>query len=168
LWQHVQEHFSDLKEQVIDQIKEMVITQVIQAGVTWILSLLTPASAFVKAAKAIYDIVMFFVNRGSQIIELVQAVTQAVSAIASGAVAGAAKLVESAKALALPVAIGFLAALAGVGGLAEKVQKIVQKIRKRIDDAIEKVLEKVKKLFKGGKGKGNKDKSNKDGKPGVQ
>ncbi|MDY6784811.1 MAG: GH-E family nuclease [Cyanobacteriota bacterium] len=156
LWEQVKEDFGDLKEQVIDQIKEMVVTQVIQAGVVWILSLLNPASAFVKAAKAIYDIVMFFVNRGSQVMALVQAVTQAVSAIASGAVDGAAKLVEGALAKALPVVIGFLAAVAGVGGLAQKVSKIVGRIKKRIDDAIEKVLKKARKLFKK-KGKGNKD-----------
>ncbi|WP_162917693.1 hypothetical protein [Dongia deserti] len=38
---------------------------------TWLIGLLNPASAFVKACKAIYDIIMFFVNRGSQIMALV-------------------------------------------------------------------------------------------------
>jgi hypothetical protein len=47
----------------------------------WVLSLLNPASAFVKACKAIYDIIMFFIERGSQIAELVNAVMEAVTAI---------------------------------------------------------------------------------------
>ncbi|NEQ11693.1 MAG: hypothetical protein F6K37_39225 [Moorea sp. SIO4E2] len=106
---------------------------------------------------AIYDIIMFFVNRGSQVLELVNAVVDAVSAIASGAVGGAAKLVENALAKAVPVVIGFLASLLGIGGLAKKVEKIIGKIRERIDQAIDKVLLKAKGLFKGKKGKGNKD-----------
>ncbi|AFZ26216.1 hypothetical protein Cylst_4110 [Cylindrospermum stagnale PCC 7417] len=126
----------------------MVITQVITAGVKWIIGLLNPASAFVKAAMAIYDIVMFFINSGSQIMDLVNAVIDAVSAIASGAVGGAAKLVETALAKSLPVVIGFLASLLGVGDLAKKVQGIVEKIRLRIDQAIEKLLQKAKRLFK--------------------
>jgi hypothetical protein len=140
---------------VIEEIKGMLITQVIMAGVKWIIGLLNPASAFVKAAMAIYDIVMFFVNQGSQVVELVSAITDAVVAIASGAVGGAAKLVENALAKSLPVVIGFLA---------KKVQGIVKKVRDRIDLAIDKVLQKAKSLFKGKKGKGKKeqDKRNKD------
>jgi hypothetical protein len=157
LWEQVQEQFSDLKETVIGEIKNMVVTQVITAGVKWIIGLLNPASAFVKAAMAIYDIIMFFVNRGSQVLELVNSIVDAVAAIASGAVGGAAKLVENALSRALPVVIGFMASLLGVGGLAKKVEKIIGRIRQRIDKAIDKILLKAKKLFKGKKGKGNKD-----------
>ncbi len=146
LWEQVQDQFTDLKEQVIDQIKDMVITQVIQSGVSWMLGLLTPTGAFVKAAQTIYNIVMFFVNRGSQVIELVQAITESIGAIASGALGQAASLVESALAKALPVAIGFLASLIGVSGLARKVQNVVEGIRQRIDDAIEFVLNKAKQM----------------------
>ncbi|WP_293080450.1 DUF4157 domain-containing protein [Moorena sp. SIO3H5] len=147
LWEHVKEQFNDLKQTVIEQIKSMVVTEVISAGVKWVLSLLNPASAFVKAAMAIYDIIMFFVNRGSQVLELVNAVVDAVSAIASGAVGGAAKLVENALAKAVPVVIGFLASLLGIGGLAKKVENIIGKIRERIDQAIDKVLLKARGLL---------------------
>ncbi|NJM22526.1 MAG: hypothetical protein HC907_29385, partial [Richelia sp. SM1_7_0] len=155
LWEQVQEQFNDLKETVIEQIKDMVITQVITAGVKWIIGLLNPASAFVKAAMAIYDIIMFFVNRGSQVLELVNSIVDAVAAIASGAIGGAAKLVENALSRALPVVIGFMASLLGVGGLAKKVEKIIGSVRERIDKAIDKVLLKAKGLFKG---KNNKEK----------
>ncbi|NES21280.1 MAG: DUF4157 domain-containing protein, partial [Symploca sp. SIO3E6] len=160
LWEYVKEQFNDLKQTVIEEIKNMVVTQVITAGVKWILSLLNPASAFVKAAMAIYDIIMFFINRGSQVLELVNAVVDAVAAIASGAVGGAAKLVENALAKAVPVVIGFLASLLNMGDLPKKVEKIIGKIRERIDQAIDKVLLKAKGLFKGKKGKGKgKEKS---------
>ncbi|MEO0970173.1 MAG: DNA/RNA non-specific endonuclease, partial [Cyanobacteria bacterium J06639_18] len=147
LWEQLQAQFSDLKETVIEEIKNMLVTQVITAGVKWILSLLNPASAFVRAAMAIYDIVMFFVNRGSQVLELVNAVIDAVAAIASGSVGGAAKLVENALARALPVAIGFFASLLGVGGLANRVERIIGRVRHRIDRAIDWILLKAQKAF---------------------
>jgi len=55
------------------------------AGITWIIGLLNPASAFFKACKAIYDIIVFFINRGSQIIALVNAVIDSIKAIVKGA-----------------------------------------------------------------------------------
>ncbi len=149
LWEYVKEQFTDLKETVIEAIKNMVITQVITAGVKWILGLLNPASAFVKACMLIYDIIMFFVNQGSQVLGLVKAVIDGVKAIASGSVGAVAKAIEGALVKSLPVVIGFLASLLGVGGLAGKVQGIVKKIRGRIDGAIDKILLKAKKLFKG-------------------
>ena len=140
LWEFVQEQFTNLKEMVIDQIKDMVITEVITAGVKWILGLLNPVGAFIKAAMAIYEIVKFFIERGSQIIEMVNAFIEAVAAIASGALGGAAKLVENALAKALPVVIGFLASLLGISGLAKKVQKLIMSLRQRIDKAIDKLI----------------------------
>ena len=148
IWGEIREQFSDLKETVMDEIKNMVIVEVIKAGVKSILGLLNPASAFVKACLLIYDIVMFFVNQGSQILELVKAVVDGVKAITSGSVGAMAKAIEGALVKALPVVIGFLAAIASVGDLAGKVQKIVKKIRQRIDKAIDKLLAKAKKALK--------------------
>ncbi len=151
LWKYVKEQFSNLKEMVMDQIKEMVTTEIIKAGVKWVLSLLNPVAAFIKAAMAIYNIVMFFVERAAQIADFLNSIIDAVAAIAQGAVSGAAKLVETALAKSIPLIIGLLAALLGISGIAKKVQKIIQRIRKRIDKAIDKLLMKVKKLFKGAK-----------------
>ncbi|MDJ0845627.1 eCIS core domain-containing protein [Crocosphaera sp.] len=162
LWKYVKEQFSNLKEMVIGQIKEMVTMQIIQAGVKWILSLLNPVAALVKAAMAIYDIVMFFVERAAQIVAFLNSIIDAVAAIAKGAIGGAAKLVETALAKSIPLIIGLLAGLLGISGIAKKVQKIIQRIRQRIDKAIDKLLLKVKKFAKKVfKGKGEKTKKSK-------
>ena len=146
LWEYVKEQFSDLKEMVIEQIKSLLITQVIMAGVKWLMGLLSPVGAFIKAAIAIYDIVMFFIERARQILELIESVVDAVTAIARGSIGGAAKLVENALAKAIPMVIGLLASLLGVSGLAKKVQNIIKKVRKRIDKAIDKMIMKAKKM----------------------
>jgi hypothetical protein len=147
LWTYIKEKFNDLKETVIGAIKEMVITKVIEAGIKWVLGLMSPAGAFVKAAMMIIDIVKFFIERGRQIIELVKAFVDGVKAVASGSVEKVAAAIENALAKAIPVVIGFLASLLGLGGLASKVQGIIKKIRKRIDKAIDGVILKAKKWF---------------------
>jgi hypothetical protein len=163
LWEYIQDKIGDLKTMVLDNIQNFIVESVIKAGVMWVVSLLNPASAFVKACKAIYDIVMFFIERGSQIMELVNAVLDSVTAIANGAIGDAAKLVENALAKALPVVISFMASLLGLGGISEKIQEIVKKVQEPIEKAIDWVIAKAvafaKKLGKKlGFGKDNKEK----------
>ncbi len=47
----------------MDSIMDIIQNQVIQAGIKWILGLLSPVGAFVKAIMAIIDVVKFFVRR---------------------------------------------------------------------------------------------------------
>jgi hypothetical protein len=166
LWQFIQDKIGDLKAMVIDTIQTFVVESVIKAGVMWVLSLLNPASAFVRACKAIYDIIMFFIERGSQIAELVSAVTESVAAIANGAVGGAAKLIENALGTALPVVISFMASLLGLGGISEKIEGIIKKVRAPIDKAIDWMIGKALAFAKkiGGKLGFGKDKKGKDNK----
>jgi len=145
LWEFIQEKVGDLKEMVLGGIKEMVTTQVIQAGIQWLMGILGgPAGAFIKAAKAIYDIVMWFVNNAARLKDLVGAIIGSVSAIARGALGQAAQFIEQSLAKAIPVVIGFLANLLGLGNLGEKIRGIVEKIRAPINKAIGKVLIKAK------------------------
>jgi len=149
LWEHVKEQFNDLKEVVMDAIRDMVITKVVEAGIKWIMGLMSPAGAFVKAAMLIIDVIRFFVERAAQIFELVTAFIDGIRALAAGGIETLAKSIEKALAKTLPILIGFLAALVGITGLTGKVQKIIKRIRKRIDKAIDKVIKKAKKAFKG-------------------
>lgn len=147
LWEYIKEQFGNLKEMVMDAIRDMIITKVIEAGIKWVMGLLSPAGAFVKAAMMIIDIVKFFVERAAQIFELVTAFIDSIKALASGNVKAVAKGIETALAKAIPVLISFLAALVGITGLTGKIQKIINKVRKKIDKAIDKIIFKAKKMF---------------------
>ena len=148
LWHLIQDKLTDLKDTVLGGIMDFVKDKIIQAGISWVLGLLTPAGAFIKACQAIYNIIMFFVERGSQVMELVNAIINSVGAIASGAIGQAADLVETALGKALPVTISFLADLIGLGGIGEKIRKIIQKVQSPINKAIDAVVKGVAKPFK--------------------
>ncbi|MBD1867174.1 DUF4157 domain-containing protein [Cyanobacteria bacterium FACHB-471] len=143
LWKFIQDKLANLKEMVIGGIQSFVVDTIINAGVTWVLSLLNPASAFVRACKLIIDVIMFFVERGSQIAELVNAVLDSVGAIADGAIGIAAKLVEGALSKALPVVISFLASLIGLSGISGKIRGLIEKARGLVDKAIDWVMSKA-------------------------
>ncbi|MCX5342153.1 DNA/RNA non-specific endonuclease [Streptomyces atratus] len=153
----------DLKATILEKLTSYLIPTVIIAGITWIISLLNPASAFVRAVKGIIDIVTFIVNQGAQIVEFVNAVLDAVIAIANGGTAGVPKMVEAALAASVPLLIGFLASLLGIGNLANKVKSVFHAVAKPVNRAIDKIVGFIvkagKKLWAKLKGK---NQSNKD------
>ncbi|WP_372665159.1 phage tail protein [Amycolatopsis kentuckyensis] len=162
LWRWVVEKLGDLKELVLGQIKEFVIEKIVKAGITWIISLLNPAAAFIKACKAIYDIVMFFVEKAAQIKEFVDSVLDSVESIARGGAGAVAGLIERTLAKALPMVLGFLASLLGLGGISEKIKSVLEKVQapvgKVIDSVVGTVVKAGKKVWSKLKGVGRKAK----------
>jgi hypothetical protein len=143
LWDWIKEKVSDLKNAFMEEVQRWLVTSVVKAGITWLMSLLTPASAFVKACKAIYDIIKFFVERGRQILTLVTAVVDSVADIAAGSTKAAAAKVEDALATSIPVAIGFLASLLGLGDISGTIRRFITKIREPVAKAVTWVIHKV-------------------------
>ena len=148
LWRFIKDKLGDLQSMIMDAILAFVRDRIIIAGITWLIGLLNPASAFIKACKAIYDIIMFFVNRGSQIIALVNAVLDSIESIASGAIGVAASFVENALAKAIPVAIGFLASLLGLGDISGTIRSTIQKVQAPVNSAMDWVINQAVKLVK--------------------
>ncbi|MER5615402.1 hypothetical protein [Streptomyces sp. NPDC002215] len=136
----ITEEAGDLKATILEKLTSYLIPTVIIAGITWIISLLNPASAFVRAVKGIIDIVTFIVNQGAQIVEFVNAVLDAVIAIANGGAAGVPKMVETALAASVPLLIGFLASLLGIGSLANKVKSVFHAVARPVNRAIDKIV----------------------------
>ncbi|MFD5788499.1 hypothetical protein ACFWH1_17995 [Streptomyces sp. NPDC127037] len=164
----IQEEAGDLKSTILEKLTSYLIPTVIIAGITWILSLLNPASAFVRAVKGIIDIVTFVVNQGSQIVEFVNSVLDAVVAIANGGKAGVPKMVETALAASVPLLIGFLASLLGIGSLAAKVKSVFHAVSRPVNRAIDKIVNFIAKKGKAlwnklkGKNKTNSKRPDKD------
>lgn len=151
LWDMVKEDLGNLKDMVIGAIQDWLIETVVKQAVAKVVSMFNPAGAIVQAVLAIYNVVMFVIEKAQQIMTLVEAVVNSVHAIATGAIGGAIKWIETALASAIPVVIGFLARLIGLGGISDKIKKFIEKVQARVDKAIDKAIAKVvaivKKLF---------------------
>jgi hypothetical protein len=154
-WQKITEFVGGLQEMVMGGIREWVQNSIITAAITKLLSMFNPAGAVIQAVMAIYNTVMFFIERGSQIAALGEAVFASIGTIAAGNIAGAATYVEQTMGRTLPVMISFLARLIGLGGISEQIKTVIKKIQSPIETAMTKVanfvVEKGKSLL--GKGK---------------
>ena len=113
---------------------------IITKAVEWILGLLTPVGAFIKAVQAIISVVKFFIERASQLKELWASITDSILSIAKGGVGGVADLIENTLGKAVPVVIGFLASLLGLGGIADKIKEILTKVQAPVKKAIDAVV----------------------------
>lgn len=143
IWETIAERVGDLKGKLLSKISEYLIPTVLIAGITWLISLLNPASAFIKACKMIIDFITFIIERGAQIAAFVNSVLDAVIAIAGGGGGGVGGLIEKALAGSIPVLIGALAAFLGIGGIANKVKAFFQSLSKPVMKAVNWVADKL-------------------------
>lgn len=140
-WEQIKAELSELKDQLISQVTQMVTTEIVKAAVTKLVSMLNPAGAVIQAIIAIYNTVTFFIQKINQIAAVVASFIDSISAIAAGQVDAAAKKVELTMANTLTVIIAFLAKFAGLGNVPEKLVGIVKKIRKPIDKGLDKIVD---------------------------
>ncbi|MFI0820867.1 hypothetical protein ACH4TX_32705 [Streptomyces sp. NPDC021098] len=148
MWDDLKTRVGDLKKDLLDKVIAYVTPTIIEAGIMWVLSLLNPASAFVRAVKLIIDFVRFIVTQARQIFEFVNSVLDAIIAIARGGSGGVPGLIERALARSIPVLLGVLAAVLGVGGIASRVKQIVQAMSKPVNRAVDWVIDKIVGLVK--------------------
>jgi hypothetical protein len=139
-WQQIVEAIGNLRQMAIDAIMDFVKSRVVEAAITRLLSMLNPAGAFIQAIIAIYNTVMFFVERIRQIAQVAAAFIDGISAIASGNIAPAADKVETTMAGLLTLVISFLARIAGLGRVADAVTNLINRIRAPIDRALDRVV----------------------------
>ncbi|UOF17255.1 polymorphic toxin type 15 domain-containing protein [Lysobacter capsici] len=151
LWEQIKGDLSNLKEMVIGAIQDWIVTTIVQKAVAKVVSMFNPAGAIIQAIMMIINVVMFVIERAAQIMEFVESVINSIHAIATGSIGGAISKVEQALGNAVPILIGFLAALIGLGGISAKIKGFITKVQAKVDQAIDKVLKKaadfVKKLF---------------------
>ena len=139
-WERIRESLSNLREMVMEQIITFVRDRIVVAAVTRLVSMLNPAGAFIQAIIAIYNTVMFFVERLRQIAQVTAAFIDSIAAIAGGVIAAAANRVEQTMAGLLTLVISFLARLVGLGRVSDAITNIINRIRAPIDRALDRVV----------------------------
>ena len=140
LWHMLVDKLGDIKEMILGQVHDFVITKIITAGITWLISLLNPAAAFIKACKLIYDVVMFFVDNAARIAKFVNTVIDSVADIARGNISAVVDKINDVLGQMVPIIIGFLASVIGLGGIGEKIRQIIETLQKPINKALDFVI----------------------------
>ncbi|HEX4910062.1 MAG TPA: DUF4157 domain-containing protein [Permianibacter sp.] len=139
-WNQIREGISNLREMVVEQVMSFVVTRIVQSVITKLVTSLNPAGAVIQAIIAIYNTIMFFIERIRQIAAVAASFINSISAIASGAIGAAANRVEQTMAGLLTLVISFLARIGGLGRVSDAVMNIVRRIRAPIDRALDRVV----------------------------
>jgi hypothetical protein len=140
LYEMAMEFIGDLKDRFFTSIIEWVRNTVVFQAVQKLLAMFTPVGAVIQAVITISNTIKFFIDRAKQIAAFANAVFDSIAEIAAGNLKKAIVAVENSLAKALPVAISFMATLAGIDKIAAKIKDIIKKIRQPIDKAVEKVV----------------------------
>ncbi|MGN7824707.1 eCIS core domain-containing protein [Chitinophaga sp. 22536] len=156
-WDKIQDKIEELKSQFIQEVTTFVTVTVVQKAIVKLLSSLNPAGAFIQAILAIYDTIMFVIQKIKQIAQVGMAVVNSIVEIASGNISKAANAVENVLGGLLKMAISFLANFLGLGKISDKVVEIIKKLRAPVDKAMDKLVDWIvtggKKLLGGIKNK---------------
>lgn len=136
-WEKIKEQLSNLKDTVIGGITDFIVDMVVKKAIPKLIAMFIPGAGFISAILSIYDTVMVFVDKISQIISVVKGFVDSIVAIAAGNVGAAAQRVEQSLATGLSLAINFFAGFAGLGKVADKVMGIFAKLRAPIDKALD-------------------------------
>ncbi len=139
-WRQIVEGLTNLRDMVIEQVMTYVRSQIVQIAITRLLASLNPAGAFIQAILAIYNTIMFLVERLRQIAQVAASLVDAIAAIAAGVVAPAAARVERTLAGLLPLVISFLARLIGLGNVGQVVTRFLDRVRAPIMRGIDRVV----------------------------
>ncbi|HEX9730652.1 MAG TPA: DUF4157 domain-containing protein [Thermoanaerobaculia bacterium] len=141
LWDMIKEKAADIQQQVMEGIRNWVITQVVKQAIIKLVSFLNPAGAIVQAILAIYNTIMFFVENWQRIVDFVKSVFDSIGDVAMGKLSKAAQAVENALAMTIPIILNFLARLIGLSGIGKAVAGVITKIRKPVDKVVDKVID---------------------------
>lgn len=141
LWEYVQGQASAIREQVMEGIKELVITRVVQAGVAHLISMFTPVGALIQAIRSIYTTVTFLLDNLQRISAFVNSILDSISNIAEGVLGPAAEYIENALAGAIPMALDFMLRLLGLGNIGNSIQNTIEGVREPVDNAVDSGLD---------------------------
>ncbi len=148
LWNMIKEKAAEIKNKIIEKVRNWIIVQVVKKAVTKLVMMLNPVGAIVQAVIAIYDVVMFFIENIKRIIEFVKSILSSISKIAAGAIGAAASFIESAMARTVPTILSFLARFFGLSGIGKVVQKTIKAVRKPVDKVVGKALDFIAKIVR--------------------
>ncbi|MEL6469507.1 MAG: hypothetical protein AAFQ74_07245 [Cyanobacteria bacterium J06623_4] len=143
LLKRITETLTGVKEMVLGQIKEFLVTRLILSAITKLASLFNPVGAIVQLVLTLWNIFTFLKENLQRMIGIVKTITASITDIFKGIVEKASINIEATLANLLPIAISFLANLLGLGGISARVRKIIGRLRKRIEDAIVKLIRKI-------------------------
>jgi hypothetical protein len=150
-WEQLKEMAGEMQNAFIEAVKDFIKIKIIEQAIQWVIGIFVPGAGIVKAIIAIYDTIVFFIQKAKQIAQMIGNFLGSIGEIVSGNIGSAADALENGLARGLTLVISFLAQLLHLSGITNKIKSAIQKIRDKVDAVLAKVAkwiaDKAKMLF---------------------
>lgn len=145
IWEYIQGRLSNLWDMVMEQIRNWIVTRIIQKVTVRLLSMLDPSGimAVVNSFIAFYSAVQSFIEKMREMLEIVNSFVAGVANVAKGVIGQAANYLENALSDGIPVAISFLANQVGLRGLGSRVAGMIENARGYVNAAIDWLIDRA-------------------------
>ena len=151
IWARLTEKLSMLWDTLFDMVKDWIMTEIVDAAIAKVLSMLDPTGimAVINGAIAFFRAVQSVLDYVRELLEIVDSYVSTIGAIAKGDVGPGAAMLEGGLAAAVPVAIGFLANQVGLGDAPEKIAEFVIGLREKLFEALDWLIERAVAMGRG-------------------
>lgn len=145
IWEKIKEKISNLYNMVIQGVVDWLMKEVVQGVMMQLLTTADPTgiSEIVMFIVDTYRTIKTAVQYMRQILTMMNSMLDSILNIANGVLQPAADLIEDAFDRGMPVVIGFLANLVGLGNIGEGIQEALTKVREKVDEGIDWLIEKA-------------------------
>lgn len=146
LWAKIKEKISNLWNMLLDAVVGYIVDNVVAAVMEQLVTTADPTgvSETIMFIIDTYRTIKTAVQYMRQILTMMNTMLDSIIGIANGDLQPSADRVESAFDKAMPVVIGFLANLAGLGNLSEEIRETLTSIRAKVDEGIDWLIDKAK------------------------
>lgn len=143
-WHKLLDFATGLVDTAVGMIRDWVSRQIVTAAVTKLVTMFNPVGAIIQSIITVYNTVMFFIEKGREVVALINSVVDSIDNIARGNIAGAVAYVERMLAQALVVLLGFLARWVGLGRVGDAVRDTIRGVQATVWAAVDRVVEWVR------------------------
>lgn len=149
LYEHLRAEFERIKGELMEKIGEALAQSLVVAGIRKALGLLSGllsggVGTVITIVSTIIDVVLWFRDNAAQLAELVSTIASTALAVLSGNVGVLASAINTVLQRLLPIALGFVGALVGIGGAVRRIQQIFRAIRRPATRAITALFRRLK------------------------
>lgn len=149
LYEHLRGEFERIKGEMMEKIGKALATSLVVAGIRKALGLLSGlvsggVGTVITIVTTIIDLVLWFRDNAAQMAELVSTIASLALAVLNGNVSALANGINNVLKRLMPLALSFVGALVGIGGVVRKIQGILRAIRRPATRAVTALFRRMK------------------------
>ena len=149
LYEHLRGEFERIKGEMMEKIGKALATSLVVAGIRKALGLLSGlvsggVGTIITIVTTIIDVVLWFRDNAAQLAELVSTIARLALAVLDGNVSALANGINNLLKRLMPLALSFVGALVGIGGVVRKIQSIFKAIKRPATRAITALFRRMK------------------------